>query len=243
MGTGFSIRLRRKRYNSKNHSNSTHTPEYDHLRESYIRLYLGGDMDFCLSASNLTNQPPCPSKSIQNTNVQIRFADLKDVKALADVLVQSFHVSESWFSWFYPLLKLGICEDLRTRLRSKSPYYQCLVALILEKEEVIGTAEISQRDWFLSQKRACYISNLAVSGSYRRQGVAKQLLLKCETVALEWNCESLHLHVLENNIPAKQLYLTNGYRSQRVEHSLRSWLFKQPRRLLLEKKVKNCDRP
>jgi ribosomal protein S18 acetylase RimI-like enzyme len=196
-------------------------------------------MDFCLSASNLTNSSPVPTKFIQKTTIQIRFADLKDVKALADILVQSFHVSENWFSWFYPLLKLGICEDLRTRLRSKSPYYQCLVALILEKEEVIGTAEISQRDWFFSQKRACYISNLAVSGSYRRQGIAKQLLLKCEKVAQEWNCESLHLHVLEDNIPAKQLYLTNGYQWQRVENSLRSWLFKQPRRLLLEKKIKH----
>jgi len=196
-------------------------------------------MDFCLSTSNLTNSSPVPTKFIQKTTIQIRFADLKDVKALADVLVQSFHLSENWFSWFYPLLKLGICEDLRTRLRSKSPYYQCLVALILEKEEVIGTAEICLRDWFLSQKRACYISNLAVSSSYRRQGIAKQLLLKCEKVAEEWNCELLHLHVLEDNLPAKQLYLTNGYRSQRVENSLQSWLFKQPRRLLLEKKVKN----
>jgi ribosomal protein S18 acetylase RimI-like enzyme len=196
-------------------------------------------MDFCLSASNLTNQSPVPTKFIQKTTIQIRFADLKDVKALADVLVQSFHVSENWFSWFYPLLKLGICEDLRTRLRSKSPYYQCLVALILEKEEVIGTAEISLREWFLSPKRACYISNLAVSGSYRRQGIAKQLLLNCEKVAEEWNCELLHLHVLEDNLAAKQLYLTNGYRSQRIENSLQSWLFKQPRRLLLEKKVRN----
>ena len=196
-------------------------------------------MDFCLSTSNLTNSSPVPTKFIQKTTIQIRFADLKDVKALADVLVQSFHLSENWFSWFYPLLKLGICEDLRTRLRSKSPYYQCLVALILEKEEVIGTAEICLRDWFLSQKRACYISNVAVSSSYRRQGIAKQLLLKCEKVAEEWNCELLHLHVLEDNLAAKQLYLTNGYRSQRVENSLQSWLFKQPRRLLLEKKVKN----
>ena len=84
-------------------------------------------MDFCLSTSNLTNSSPVPTKFIQKTTIQIRFADLKDVKALADVLVQSFHLSENWFSWFYPLLKLGICEDLRTRLRSKSPYYQCLV--------------------------------------------------------------------------------------------------------------------
>ena len=80
---------------------------------------------------------------------------------------------------------------------------------------------------------------MAVSSSYRRQGIAKQLLLKCEKVAEEWNCELLHLHVLEDNLAAKQLYLTNGYRSQRVENSLQSWLFKKPRRLLLEKKVKN----
>ena len=194
-------------------------------------------MDFYLSASALTNQPIAPSKPIQAVSVQIRFADLKDIKALANVLVQSFHVSQNWFSWLYPLLKIGICEDLRTRLRSKSPYYQCLVALVLEQEEVIGTVEISLRDWFMSKTRSCYISNLAISASYRRQGIAKQLLLKCEKVAQEWNCNSLYLHVLEDNLAAKKLYLSSGYQWQRAENSLQHLLFKQPRRLLLEKKI------
>jgi ribosomal protein S18 acetylase RimI-like enzyme len=194
-------------------------------------------MDFCLSASNIANQPAVTTNSIQSLSVQIRLATLKDVKALAEVLVQSFHVSQNWFSWLYPLLKAGICEDLRTRLRSNSPSYQCLVALTLEKEEIIGTAEISLRDWLTSRSRSCYVSNLAISHSYRRQGIAKQLLLKCEKVAREWNCQSLCLHVLEDNLAAKQLYLTNGYRSQKVENNLWHWLFKKPRRLLLEKKV------
>ncbi len=194
-------------------------------------------MDFCLSAANIVDQPTVTNNSIEKISVQIRLANLKDVKSLAEVLAQSFHVSQNWLSWIYPLLKLGICEDLRTRLRSNSPYYQCLVALILEKEEIIGTAEISLKDWFVSQTRYCYVSNLAISPLYRRQGIAKQLLLKCEKVAREWNCESLYLHVLEDNLAAKQLYLTHGYRWQRVENNLRSWLFKKPRRLLLAKKI------
>lgn len=200
--------------------------------------FKGGDMDFCLSASKIPKQPTVPSQPISGASFQIRPADLKDIKALAEVLIHSFHISQSWISWFYPLLKLGIYEDLRTRLRANSPYYQCLVALTLETEEIIGTAEISLRSWLMTHTRSCYISNLAVSQAYRRQGIAKQLLLKCEKIAREWNCQTLYLHVLEDNIAAKQLYLSSGYQWQRVENTLRSWLFNQPKRLLLEKKVK-----
>ncbi|WP_267383173.1 GNAT family N-acetyltransferase [Cyanobacterium sp. uoEpiScrs1] len=174
--------------------------------------------------------------------VMVRIAQISDIKDLTEVLIRSFHPPQQWSSWLYPLFRLEINEDLRIRFRAHSPYYCCLVAMISNgtsndfQELVIGTVEITLGSRLHSQ--SLYISNLAVSHSYRRQGVAKYLLQKCEQVALEWGYNSLGLHVLENNYPAKQLYLNYGYKLQKTESTWKGWLFKTPRRLFLQKILK-----
>lgn len=175
----------------------------------------------------------------------VRTAQLSDVKGAADVLTLSFHPTPKFLAWLYPILRLGVYEDLRSRLRSSSPNYKCLVACrksmisTIEKEEIIGTVEISLRSsWFFGHHTA-YISNLAVSPTSRRQGVAEKLLCKCEQIATEWGFEEIFLHVLEDNEPARQLYLKNGYELQRIDSSLGNWLFGSPRRLLLNKELSN----
>ena len=40
----------------------------------------------------------------------------------------SFHSGEGFVEWVYPVLRLGIYEDLKNRLRSKAEHYICLVA-------------------------------------------------------------------------------------------------------------------
>ncbi|MGF1482342.1 MAG: GNAT family N-acetyltransferase [Cyanophyceae cyanobacterium] len=82
-----------------------------------------------------------------------------------------------------------------------------------------------------------YISNLAVKASWRRQGIAQSLLARCEQLAQQWGFCRLSLHVLEDNYQARQLYAKRGYQLERIESSLGSWLFKQPRRLLLSKQM------
>ena len=143
-----------------------------------------------------------------------------------------------------PFLKLGICEDLRSRLRSNTPYYACLVASIpatplAEKEKIAGTVEIALRTspWSANREQHLYISNLAVITSYRRQGIAQKLLLKCDQIALEWGFQDLSLHVLENNFQARQLYSKSGYQLSKTEHSLWASVLKRPRRLLLSKRL------
>jgi ribosomal protein S18 acetylase RimI-like enzyme len=104
------------------------------------------------------------------------------------------------------------------------------------KPSIIGTVEIALRNGFICE--SLYISNLAVSYDYRRQGVARHLLLKCEQIAVEWGHQSLSLHVLEDNHPAKNLYLSLGYQLLETEISWQNWLFKSPKRLFLQKKLK-----
>ncbi|MDY7013441.1 MAG: GNAT family N-acetyltransferase [Cyanobacteriota bacterium] len=198
--------------------------------------------------------------------IAVRAARLSDLHALAEVLTQSFHPPVGWMSWAYPLLKLGIQEDLRGRLQENSPHYFCLTALVSAKKcyltgdtkkpeaygsgkclreaagrtsKIAGTIEIALRSsGTLGRTQYAYISNLAVSRSYRRQGIARKLLLSCEPMALDWGFREIYLHVLEDNQQARQLYSSSGYRLYRVEPSWENLLFNRPRRLLLQKTLR-----
>ncbi|NJK60217.1 MAG: GNAT family N-acetyltransferase [Oscillatoriales cyanobacterium SM2_1_8] len=64
----------------------------------------------------------------------------------------------------------------------------------------------------------------------RRLGYATQLLQRCEALAQEGGAHALHLHVLENNEPARRLYARQGFRAVA---SPQGWW--PPRRLLLRK--------
>jgi hypothetical protein len=48
---------------------------------------------------------------------------------LTDLLVSSFYRKSGWMRWIYPIVRLGIQEDLKQRLNSRKPYYACLAAV------------------------------------------------------------------------------------------------------------------
>ena len=167
----------------------------------------------------------------------LRSAQPQDLKELARLLTECFPPHQAWLSCFHPLLTFGVYEDLRTRLHLPPSQYHCLIARQSVKgdyrnqEQIVGTIEIRQYQNFFGNISPPYISNLAVKPSQRRQGVASQLLFKCEQIAREWGARELTLHVLENNHAARQLYLASGYQIQQVEANLSNWLLQQPRRL------------
>lgn len=173
----------------------------------------------------------------------IRTAQDRDLTTLSDILADSFHPRRRMLCWIHPILRLGIYEDLRNRLRCSSPHYTCLVAVTAKSPvpntgELAGTVELTLRSapsWQSQSRHYPYISNLAVKKSCRRQGVAQQLLLACERRSLEWGFPDLYLHVLENNHPARQLYQKMGYQVRQVEPSYSAWLLHRPKRLFLYK--------
>lgn len=198
-----------------------------------------------------------------STRFLIRAAELKDLHGIADVLTDSFHSRDGWEGLMRPVFRLGIYEDMRTRLREAkptyalgggannagSPYYACLVSVFprsvavsdVSEETVVGTVEIGVRSlelWTPGSYPHIYVSNLAVAPAYRRQGVASQLLIACEAIARQWGANDLYLHVLQNNRSARRLYFNLGYRLHRVETSLVDWLLRRPKRLLLRKPIK-----
>lgn len=193
-----------------------------------------------------------------SSHLQVRAAQSKDVAGIAEILATSFHSRVGIWGWAFPLLQLGIQEDIRHRLNLNSPHQICLVAVDPAPgsvaETYAGTVELALRSiepwlnntWSDSGRQRCrypYLSNLAVSPSARRCGVAGKLLLNCERIALSWGCQDIYLHVLENNYQARQLYFKLGYRLHQVDNSWSNWLFRKPRQLLLHKQISPAANP
>ncbi|MDJ0600043.1 MAG: GNAT family N-acetyltransferase [Crocosphaera sp.] len=198
-------------------------------------------MDCCGLSSLISGGSELETNNSHDVSITIREAQLHDIKTLTEVLTLSFHPAKGWFSFLQPILKLGVYEDLRSRLRQTIPYYCCLVAVEVKstpqqtQEKVIGTIELSVKSGF--NYHYLYISNLAVMESHRRQGIAKQLLQKCETIAVKWGYRTLNLHVLDNNYAAKKLYLSNGYQISETDITWPNLLIFRSQRLSLQKQI------
>lgn len=201
----------------------------------------------------MADEQTSPGRLLDLPDFSVRAAQLIDLAGLTDILADSFHSRTGLRDWLYPLLRLGIYEDLKNRLRSATPDYVCLVAVRAPSEtepsaansaeDLIGTVEMALRPFHLfqfHQNKHLYLSNLAVRAEYRRQGVAYNLLVACESIALSWGFQDIYLHVLENNYQARRLYLKTGYKLQQADPSWSAWLLRQPRRLLLHKHLSSA---
>lgn len=181
-----------------------------------------------------------------SSKFQIRAATPADLTGVAQIIAESFHSQKGLLGCLFPLLRLGIYEDLRHRLASTAPYHLCLVAANttnFNADDLVGTVEMGVKfndSWTEVSKRVLYLSNLAVHPTYRRQGAASGLLLACEKVALNWGFQDLYLHVLENNHEARHLYFKLGYRVYKVESCLNAFFLRRSRQILLHKRL-NSD--
>ncbi|WP_083583054.1 GNAT family N-acetyltransferase [Phormidesmis priestleyi] len=173
----------------------------------------------------------------------IRPVEQQDLSEIAGILAKSFHLQPEFMRWLIPVMRMGIYEDLRNRLKSAPPHYSCLVAL--DQDDLIGTVEVGLRSfnpWQPRTSQYAYLSNLAVRSECRRKGAAMQLLEACDRVVLSWGFEDIYLHVLENNQSAKHLYEKSGYRLQDTDAGLTTWLLGQPRRLFLHKRLASISK-
>ncbi len=187
---------------------------------------------------------------------RIRKAVPADLSQLTDLLTSSFYQQSGWLGWVYPVLKLGIQEDLKQRIKTQKPNYACLTAIKTtpqptptapghdtqfrrqEIEFIAGTLELSERQswpWQALSPKYIYVSNLAVRADVRRRGIAQALLAHAEHLAVEWQIQDLYLHVMEDNVKARKLYRKAGFTLFQAEDSVSSWLGFKARRLLLHK--------
>ncbi|NWF62556.1 MAG: GNAT family N-acetyltransferase [Fischerella sp.] len=186
-------------------------------------------------------QPVTASAKQTSCRFLIRAATPADLTEVAQIIAESFHSQKGFWGWAFPLLRLGIYEDLRHRLASPAPHHVCLVAVDTTAgtaNNIAGTVELGVRfsDYWTEAGRSFpYLSNLAVCSKYRRQGAASQLLEASDKVAREWGFEDIYLHVLENNHQAQQLYFKFGYRVHKVESNWNTFFFKRSQQILLHK--------
>lgn len=191
-------------------------------------------------------EPVLAAALAASLQLQIRAATPADLTGVAQIIAESFHSQSGMFGWLFPLLRLGIYEDLRHRLASPAPHHVCLVAVDATADaasDLVGTVELGVRfgdSWMQVGRGFPYLSNLAVHPKYRRQGAASGLLTGCEKVALSWGFQDLYLHVLENNHQARQLYFKLGYQVHKVESHLNALFLGRSRQILLHKRL-NTD--
>lgn len=176
-----------------------------------------------------------------SSQFQIRAALPADLTGVSQIIAESFYSPHGMWGWAFPLLRLGIYEDLRHRLTSSSPHHICLVAVENTTgvtDNLMGTVELTVRfsdSWTQVGRTFPYLSNLAIAPKYRRQGVASGLLQACEKVAQSWGFQHLYLHVLENNHQARQLYFKLGYRVHKVESHWNTFLLRHSSQIFLHK--------
>lgn len=183
-----------------------------------------------------------------NSQFQIRLCTVADLNDVAQIIAESFHSRHGIWGWTFPLLRLGIYEDLRHRLASSAPNHICLVAVDASNQgnlNLVATVELNVRlgdTWTYTgtRKSFAYLSNLAVHPHYRRQGAARALLNSCEKVTKEWGFKDLYLHVLENNHQARQLYFKLGYRIHQIDSNWNTFFFRRSRQILLYKHILDC---
>lgn len=176
---------------------------------------------------------------------RIRSAYPKDLTQIVLVLLSSFYPQAQATQWLYWIMRLGIKEDIKVRLKTPASQYACLVATAVDlataqSGKIVGTAEISQRSceaWRLLPPKRAYISNLAIEPAYRRQGVAQQLLHTSEKIAISWGFQRVYLHVMADNEAARALYERAGYQKCGVGNPVMSGLGLTPERLLLTKQI------
>jgi GNAT superfamily N-acetyltransferase len=185
-------------------------------------------------------------QSSNQLGITVRGARQNDLSDLVEIISSSFHPRKGAMRWLFPLLRMGIYEDLRYRLKSPSSNSICLVAIVSKHRDaggvssLAGTIEIAFYSTYPLQIRYSYypyLSNLAVHIEHRRQGIARKLLAACEEIVKERGFQDLYLHVLEENYQARQLYVKAGYRVKYADPYWFCLLFQRPRRLLLHKRL------
>lgn len=228
----------------------------------FQRLFFTATKPIATPATSVDSTTAQDSVTAPSYDLELRRAQVGDLPALTDLLTRSFHGSSNQPFWLQAILRFSIQEDLRQRLQNSPKTHTCWVAIHRAKDvdssdggQLVGTVEMGLRSpltlgwplnietWLTPNRNFLYLSNLAVAAKFRRQGIASQLLQRCEQTALTWQQSDLYLHVLENNQAARNLYNLAGFGFERVDPSLESILFNRDRRQLWRKPLAPPQHP
>ena len=126
-------------------------------------------------------------------SVEYLHASWRDLRAVL-ALEEACFGADAW-PWIDVLVALSLPDAVRIKAQVGA--------------EVVGFVFGERRD----RRRVGWISSLAVAPGHRRQGIARELLRRCE---LELSTRQLRLALRRANEGALALYLSEGYRQSEV---------------------------
>eukprot|EP00977_Amphora_coffeiformis_P027386 scaffold34608_cov172-Amphora_coffeaeformis.AAC.6 len=176
---------------------------------------------FCLLNTNpRTHQPRflASEEATTLTEIQIRDSLYGELKDAVDVILESFYAdAKPPWNHMYRLAELN-------RLQQGFPYadremHRMLVAVAKDegrgRERIVGFCDCdlrkpNQNTSYRFNPRP-YISDLCVSPSIRRQGVANRLVEYCEEFCKNSGKDEAYIRVERENVAAVTLYTNLGY--------------------------------
>lgn len=114
------------------------------------------------------------------------------------------------------MFRLGELNRLQQNFPYSDELHSMYVAASCSMEQVIAFVDVDARPPTRQyDPPRPYLSDLCVNPRWRRRGIAKMLIEKCEDVALNsMNKEELYIRVEQNNTRAIQMYENLSYKQQ-----------------------------
>lgn len=142
----------------------------------------------------------------------IRNAKYKDLRAVIDILVSAFYAPSPRLLRHYYLLKE--LDRLQSNFSYGDQNHVMYVACPKsDNNKVIAFCDLDMRPPRVARAPPRpYLSDLAVHEEWRRKGIARDLITKCECTATNMGKNVLHLRVEAANTVAINMYDQLGYR-------------------------------
>ena len=145
-------------------------------------------------------------RQIAKQGFYIRRGLFKDLRCVADLMMDAFYSEKSIMFHYHRMLELDRVQNNFPYDSSKHEYY----VACSPDGKVIGFVDIDARP--SARKDAPprpYLSDLAVSSEWRRKGIASRLVEQCEARARSMGKSKMYLRVEQKNDAALQMYCEN----------------------------------
>lgn len=142
---------------------------------------------------------------------EIRIAQLEDLTKIKDMykdIVKNMYDNNiNIWDEIYP------CEFLKEDIDNKRLYLVEEDNLIIAAFALCDTHEGKEHvEWESSEASAIYIDRLGVNVAYSNKGIGSYALIQASHIAKDKGVSYLRLFVVEENIPAINLYEKNGFK-------------------------------
>jgi ribosomal protein S18 acetylase RimI-like enzyme len=149
----------------------------------------------------------------ENSNGLRALDPMKDLRGVADLIEAAFtdDLGQSGQKALNELRWLSRMKPVLWWMVYSNPEHSDFLSGFVweEDQKIVGNITINHTG---TTTRRWLISNLAVSDSYRRRGIARGLMYAALELVKEYNGEVVSLQVRQDNIPARKLYEELNFR-------------------------------